>query len=223
MSEADQHFTCSPVAKIQMTLCVKFSIQFGCWSELSTSWDRVWSELARRMGYPGLHQTNPLRRTMDLLINYGDKAKNPSFSTARTFLSTLQDHYPERLGSSLILNVPFLLNAFYKLINPFIDPVSREKMKFNPRLFEDNIFTADMVMAEWWGGDRDFQYVHEKYWPALVGMCEERRQTWMTRWRALGGQVGLKEWDYKAQSNQESLGDSQNISGTGAESILPTA
>ena len=160
---------------------------------------------------------------MDLLINYGDKAKNPSFSTARTFLSILQDHYPERLGSSLILNVPFLLNAFYKLINPFIDPVSREKMKFNPRLFEDNIFTADMVMAEWWGGDRDFQYVHEKYWPALVSMCEAQRQTWMTRWRALGGQVGLKEWDYKAESNQEPLDGSRNIPDTGAEPTLPTA
>ncbi|RDB26323.1 CRAL-TRIO domain-containing protein C23B6.04c [Hypsizygus marmoreus] len=136
--------------------------------------------------------------TVDLLINYGDKSKSgPSFSVARTVLSILQEHYPERLGAALILNVPFLLNAFYKLINPFIDPVSREKMKFNPEVVEDGIFTGDMVMAEWWGGARDFEYVHEKYWPTLVGMCEVRRQAWMEQWRALGGKVGVKEWEYK--------------------------
>ncbi|KAG6889288.1 hypothetical protein C0992_005704 [Termitomyces sp. T32_za158] len=136
--------------------------------------------------------------TLALLINYGDKAKNPSLSVARTVLNILQDHYPERLGVALILNVPFLLNAFYKLINPFIDPISREKMKFNPRVIEDNLFTRDMIMSEWWGGDRDFEYVHDKYWPALIELCEFRRKVWLEKWRELGGTVGLKEWEYKS-------------------------
>ncbi|KAH0585157.1 hypothetical protein H2248_008414 [Termitomyces sp. 'cryptogamus'] len=136
--------------------------------------------------------------TLALLINYGDKAKNPSLSVARTVLNILQDHYPERLGAALILNVPFLLNAFYKLINPFIDPVSRDKMKFNPRVIEDKLFTGDMVMSEWWGGDCDFEYVHDKYWPTLVSICESRRKVWLEKWRTLGGTVGLKEWEYKS-------------------------
>ncbi|KAG6909051.1 hypothetical protein DXG01_002203 [Tephrocybe rancida] len=140
---------------------------------------------------------NPGVEALALLINYGDKAKNPSLSVARTVLNILQDHYPERLGAALILNVPFYLNMFYKLINPFIDPVSREKMKFNPRTVEDNLFTGDMLMAEWWGGDRDFEYTHEKYWPALVKLCESRQEMSLSKWRALGGTVGLKEWDYK--------------------------
>lgn len=117
---------------------------------------------------------------------------------ARTVLNILQDHYPERLGVALILNVPFLLNAFYKLINPFIDPVSREKMKFNPRVIEDNLFSRDMVMSEWWGGDCDFEYAHDKYWPALVSLCESRRKVWLAKWKALGGKVGLTEWEYKS-------------------------
>ncbi|KAG6901794.1 hypothetical protein C0995_007820 [Termitomyces sp. Mi166 len=137
--------------------------------------------------------------TLALLINYGDKAKNPSLGVARTVLNILQDHYPERLGAALILNVPFLLNAFYKLINPFIDPVSREKMKFNPRVIDDNLFTRDMVMSEWWGGDRDFEYVHDRYWPALTKLCESRRNVWLEKWRALGGTVGSKEWEYKSE------------------------
>lgn len=145
--------------------------------------------------------------TIALLINYGDKAKNPSLGVARAVLNILQDHYPERLGAALILNVPFLLNAFYKLINPFIDPVSREKMKFNPEVINDNLFTSDMVMSEWWGGDRDFEYVHDKYWPALVSMCEFKRKTWMERWRALGGKVGIKEWDYKGGAPAQAVVD----------------
>ncbi|KAG6842317.1 hypothetical protein C0991_010605 [Blastosporella zonata] len=150
---------------------------------------------------------NPGAETLALLINYGDKAKNPSLGVARTVLSILQDHYPERLGAALILNVPWMLNVFYKLINPFIDPVSREKMKFNPRVIEDNLFTGDMVMSEWWGGDCDFEYVHEKYWPALVQLCESRRESWLEKWRTLGGVVGLKEWEYKGGATTHPLAE----------------
>jgi len=98
---------------------------------------------------------------------------------------------------SLILNVPFLLQAFYKLITPFIDPVTREKMKFNPEVVKEGFFAPEMVMKEW-GGDCDFVYEHDKYWPAFVSMCDERRMGWMATWRSLGGTVGLKEWDYKS-------------------------
>jgi hypothetical protein len=118
-------------------------------------------------------------------------------STARTVLNILQEHYPERLGLALIINVPFFVKAFFKLIMPFVDPVTREKVKFNPEIIKDGLFAKDMVMSEWWGGDRDFEYVHEKYWKELVGMCEERTRRWRTRWEELGATVGLSEWEYK--------------------------
>jgi len=70
-------------------------------------------------------------------------------------------------------------------------------MKFNPQVVKEDIFTPDMVMKEWWGGDREFVYEHEKYWPALVKMCNERRTQQMEKWRELGGTVGLKEWDVR--------------------------
>ncbi|CAK5268408.1 unnamed protein product [Mycena citricolor] len=136
--------------------------------------------------------------SLDLLINYADKAKNPSFSTSKSVLNILQTHYPERLGLALIINVPFLLNAFYKMIKPFIDPLTATKLAFNPKLFEDKIFTEDVVMSEGWGGSYNFEYVHEKYWPALVAMCEERKKLWTETWVKLGGKVGIKEVDYKA-------------------------
>ena len=83
---------------------------------------------------------------------------------------------------------------------PFVDPVTREKVKFNPDIFEEGIFNRDMVMEKWWEGSQDFEYVHEKYWPSLVELCESRAKNWMKNWRDLGGKVGCKEWDYKQEN-----------------------
>jgi len=80
---------------------------------------------------------------------------------------------------------------------PFVDPVTREKVKFNPDIIEEGIFPADMVMKEGWGGSQDFEYVHEKYWPDFVELCESRAKNWMKVWRELGGKVGTREWEYK--------------------------
>ncbi|KAF8349173.1 CRAL-TRIO domain-containing protein, partial [Amanita rubescens] len=135
--------------------------------------------------------------TLTLLINYADKAKSPSISTARAVLNILQDHYPERLGKALIIKIPFYINAFFKIIMPFVDPVTREKVKFNPEVTKDGYFTPEMLMNGSWDGACDFEYEHEKYWPALVSLCEERKKAWLQRWRALGGTIGIKEWDYK--------------------------
>jgi len=104
---------------------------------------------------------------------------------------------------------------FFSMVKPFIDPVTRPKMKFNPKVpifgvflearadinrtkvIEDGIFAPDMVMSEWTDQGCKFEYKHEKYWPALVSMCEERRKQQMEKWRELGGTVGLKEWDVR--------------------------
>ena len=80
---------------------------------------------------------------------------------------------------------------------PFVDPVTREKVKSNPDIFGEGIFLPDMLMEKWWGGSQDFDYVHEKYWPSLIELCESRTKEWMRNWRDLGGKVGCKEWDYK--------------------------
>ncbi|KAJ7593268.1 CRAL-TRIO domain-containing protein [Mycena floridula] len=140
--------------------------------------------------------------TLDLLINFADKAKQPSFTTAKTVLNIIQDHYPERLGLAIVLNVPYLVTVFFKLISPFIDPVTRLKLKFNPEIVKEGIFAADNLMKEF-GGEIDFSYDHDKYWTALVSMTEERTHQYLERWRSLGGRVGLKEYDYKAERQEE--------------------
>ena len=86
--------------------------------------------------------------------------------------------------------------AFLNLIFPFVDPVTRVKIKFNPKVVEQGIMAPDQVMAEW-NGSVEFEYSHEEYWKELVRLCETRRKTWLQHWRTLGGTVGVSEWDYK--------------------------
>ena len=103
-----------------------------------------------------------------------------------------------------MINIPFIDNAFLKLIMPFVDPATRPKLHFNPHVLEDGTFVPDMLVQSAWGGEQDFVYDHEKYWPALVTLCKERKKAQLESWRALGGKVGLKEWDVKRAAIQES-------------------
>ncbi|KAI0300962.1 CRAL-TRIO domain-containing protein [Russula brevipes] len=135
-----------------------------------------------------LDLTGPGVESLVVMLNFADKAKNPSFATSKSVLNILQTHYPERLAAALILNVPFVIHLFFKMIGPFIDPVTRDKMKFNPKPIEDGLFAADELFKDGgWGGSRDFVWDHEKYWGPL-----------MARWRKLGAHVGCDEWDYKS-------------------------
>ncbi|KAI0303779.1 CRAL-TRIO domain-containing protein [Multifurca ochricompacta] len=124
-----------------------------------------------------LDLTGPGVESIVLMINFADRAKNPSFATSKSVLNILQTHYPERLGASLILN-----------------------MKFNPKPVEDGLFTADELLKEGgWAGSRSFVWDHEKYWQQLVQMCAEIKAKQIARWRKLGGGVGCDEWDYKSE------------------------
>ena len=98
--------------------------------------------------------------------------------------------------------MPFLLNAFYKMITPFIDPVTKDKMRFNPRAVEDGLFTPDNLWVEF-GGDVVFEYDHEIYWHDLLETTTKHREAMMARWRALGGTVGIREWDMKDGDGKE--------------------
>lgn len=156
------------------------------------------------------YATFMLERTIDLagpgvenvalFINYGEKSnyKSPSLSMSRNVLNILQTHYPERLGRAYIINIPWLLNAFFKVIMPLVDPVTRDKVRFNPKVVEEGLVDADKLMsAGGWGGSVEFEYVHEKYWPAFIELCKTTREEQMARWRALGGHIGIDEWSIK--------------------------
>ncbi|PHH71054.1 hypothetical protein CDD80_5552 [Ophiocordyceps camponoti-rufipedis] len=145
--------------------------------------------------------------TLSLLINFKPTKKRQNTSvpvmTAREVLHILQNHYPERLGKALIINVPWVVSGFFKVITPFIDPVTRDKLKFNEdmRLYvpPEQLWSAD------WGGDMDFEYEHATYWPALHELCRARRELRIKRWEAAGGIIGESEV-YLAGGTDESVG-----------------
>lgn len=138
----------------------------------------------------------PQQETLSLLINFksGKSRSNtaPGIGQGREVLHILQTHYPERLGRALIINVPFIVWGFFKLITPFIDPLTREKLKFNEDMSQ--YVPKEQLWTEFNGG-LQFDYDHSVYWPALMEMCEEKRIERKKRWEAGGKQIGETE-DY---------------------------
>ncbi|KAA8910519.1 CRAL/TRIO domain protein [Sphaerosporella brunnea] len=136
------------------------------------------------------------QETLALLVNFGasTKSSNPSISQGREVLNILQNHYPERLGRALCINLPWFVWGFFKLINPFIDPLTREKLKFNENL-RDHVPPEQLDKR--FGGDCEFDYDHSKYWPELCRLTDEKRAQMTARWIAGGSKIGASEFELK--------------------------
>ncbi|KKA30454.1 hypothetical protein TD95_000646 [Thielaviopsis punctulata] len=137
----------------------------------------------------------PGQETIALLINFkpakGQKSSGPTLSMAKECLNILQMHYPERLGRALIINVPWVVWGFFKLITPFIDPRTVTKLKFNEVM--NQYVPADQLWTEFDGGKLNFEYDHAEYWPALWAQTQARRAARTQRWIAGGKHIGEHE------------------------------
>jgi hypothetical protein len=88
------------------------------------------------------------------------------------------------------LTVPWYITAFLKLLSPFIDPVTKTKMRYNEPL-TDHIPSSQLMKNA--GGDVDFTYDHAVFWPALDTLAKERRAARQERWEKAGKLVGESE------------------------------
>ncbi|KAK8220041.1 Phosphatidylinositol transfer protein (PITP) [Zalaria obscura] len=145
----------------------------------------------------------PGQETTALLIDFDGAASGnvPTVGQARQVLNILQGHNPERLGRALISKLPWYVSTFFKLISPFIDPVTKEKMKFNEDL---NKYIPSEQLWKAYGGELDFVYDHAVYWPALNEECTRRRQAYKERWIEAGKKVGEYE-EYLRGGSQPSI------------------
>lgn len=104
--------------------------------------------------------------------------------------------------------------SFFKLITPFIDPVTREKMKFNEDL-RQHVPPNHLMKSV--GGDVEFRYDHASYWPALNQLAEQRQQAYRARWIQGGKRVGEDE-NYLKGADKPSMSQNQGDSNGQTES-----
>lgn len=101
--------------------------------------------------------------------NQSKAGSTPSVNTGRKTLALLQNNYPERLGRAIAMNLPWFVSTFFKLIGPFMDPVTKDKIRFNVDLTE---YVPREQLPPEFKGDYDYEYNHDKYWNELM------KRTW---------------------------------------------
>nr|GFD02480.1 hypothetical protein [Tanacetum cinerariifolium] len=80
----------------------------------------------------------------------------------------LQDQYPERLGLAILYNPPKLFEPFYKIVKPFLEPKTANKVKFvyaddpNTKSIMENLFCMDELESAF-GGKVEESFDIKKY------------------------------------------------------------
>ncbi|PYH75929.1 CRAL/TRIO domain protein [Aspergillus uvarum CBS 121591] len=163
----------------------------------------------------------PDQETLALLVNFKEtkSGQNASIGQAKQTLNFLQNHYPERMGRALVINMPFLINGFFKIITPFIDPQTRQKLKFNEDLRQH--VPPEQLMKSM-GGDVEFRYDHATYWPTLNQLADQRRAAYKERWIQGGKRIGEFE-NYLKTGTSPSLAQSEGTPNGVAGETQPTA
>ncbi|WWC73855.1 uncharacterized protein I206_107827 [Kwoniella pini CBS 10737] len=112
----------------------------------------------------------PGQEQVAIIVDYksATSQSNPSIAVARQVLNILQNHYVERLGRGLVVNMPWWINAFFTGISPFLDPITRDKIRFNPKLTE--LVPAVQLDSEF-GGEYEFDFQHAPYWKTITEFC----------------------------------------------------
>ncbi|KAJ2475230.1 hypothetical protein IWW56_005514 [Coemansia sp. RSA 2131] len=116
--------------------------------------------------------------TMIIDVSKYSMSQAVPLSTAREFLHVLESHYPERLHKALVLSPPMYFVMFYKIVAPFIDPVTKDKIAFidvrgSKGKSEDGTWAniLDYVESEQLqadaGGAWNFKYEQSAFWPEL--------------------------------------------------------
>lgn len=97
----------------------------------------------------------------------------PSGDSVKVSMDTLhivQDHYPERLGNAFMLNPPFVFSAFWKVLSPFIDPVTKQKVQFFKKKEEYKklkLYIPEQCLEKEYGGTSEYVFNYEE-WKARV-------------------------------------------------------
>lgn len=70
------------------------------------------------------------------------------FECTKVFVTILQTHYPEILGQAYIVNAPFIFRACWRIIRPWLDPVTAAKIQFVQADQLLNFYEFDQISEE---------------------------------------------------------------------------
>ncbi|CAG61010.1 uncharacterized protein GVI51_J07953 [Nakaseomyces glabratus] len=125
--------------------------------------------------------------------------KAPPISIAKMCLHIMQNHYPERLGKCILINIPWFIWAFLKMMYNFLDPATKEKVIFDEP-FTNHIDPSQLEAT--YDGRLDFKYNHAVYWPDMNAKIEAIRNKQYERFQKFGAVMGLSEWDLKGDHDE---------------------
>lgn len=96
--------------------------------------------------------------TVTLIFDMLDSStKNLDLKSLRFMIQMLQNHYPESVGKILIFNAPWFLWGSWKLIRPWLDPVTAAKVTFtDPQDIMNHVHPEDLL--EEYGGTDSYKY-----------------------------------------------------------------
>ncbi|CAO1639266.1 unnamed protein product [Sympodiomycopsis kandeliae] len=103
--------------------------------------------------------------TLAIDFHNSTQATNPNMTTSLKILNILQNHYVERLGQALIIRPMWYMNIFWNTIQPFIDPVTKSKVKWNQDLTK--LIPVQQCLKEY-GGKNDFVFDREVTWKQIL-------------------------------------------------------
>ncbi|GAA5961025.1 hypothetical protein JCM3765_006506 [Sporobolomyces pararoseus] len=164
--------------------------------------------------------TDPATEMLCLCIDFGanlkdTKSQPTTLSQARKVLEILQTYYCERLGKAICVNIPGFFFTFYKLVSPFVDPVTKEKIRFLEGKADATSLIPPAQLQKIFGGEINFEYDHETYFPALTKLCMERKQENLKRWKQFGGgKCGIDEAVIKGAKKPDGVSTTATTSET---------
>ncbi|KAK1406768.1 hypothetical protein QVD17_38376 [Tagetes erecta] len=103
-----------------------------------------------------------------LIDFHGFNLSNISIKSTKETAYILQEQYPERLGLAILYNPPKFFEPFYKVVKPFLEPKTANKVKFvysddpNTKTIMENLFCMDELESAF-GGKNEESFDIKKY------------------------------------------------------------
>jgi len=102
------------------------------------------------------------------IIDYAGFSQLTGFTmtkVSKEIVDILQNHYPERLGIAFINNAPWVWTLFWRMISPFLNEVTKNKVRMIGKDKSSILEVVDGdVLEEPYGGTNHFQYNFDEHW-----------------------------------------------------------